>query len=96
MRIIAGTAKGKKIITPVDDKRTVVFGHSTMPGFGLKQTEVWESEAELKNSRPAAIGIDSCCYAGKDPQLTALNLQTGDIVKQRVLPRKKTTTEMEI
>ena len=83
-------------ITPVDDKRTVVFGHSTMPGFGLKQTEVWESEAELKNSRPAAIGIDSCCYAGKDPQLTALNLQTGDIVKQRVLPRKKTTTEMEI
>ena len=76
-------------ITPVDENRTVVFGHSVMPGFGLKQTEVWESEAELKNSRPAAIGIDSCCYGGEDPQLTALNLQTGDIVKQRVIPRKR-------
>ena len=76
-------------ITPVDENRTVVFGHSVMPGFGLKQTEVWESEAELKNSRPAAIGIDSCCYGGEDPQLTALNLQTGDIVKQRVIPRNR-------
>jgi len=80
-------------ITPVDEDRTIVFGHSTMPGFGLKQTEVWESDAELKNSRPAAIGIDSCCYGGEDPQLTALNLQTGDIVKQRVIPIKK---EMKI
>ena len=73
-------------ITPVDEKRTVVFGHSTVLGFGLKQTEIWKSETELKNSRPAAIGIDSCCYGGKDPQLTAFNLQTGDFVKQRVLP----------
>ena len=76
-------------ITPVDEKRTVVFGHSTVLGFGLKQTEIWKSEAELKNSRPAAIGIDSCCYGGKDPQLTALNLQTGDFVKQRVIPKHK-------
>jgi len=76
-------------ITPVDKERTVVFGHSTMPGFGLKQTEIWKSEAELLNSRPAAIGIDSCCYGGNDPQLTALNLQTGDFVKQRVIEQKK-------
>lgn len=76
-------------ITPVDEKRTVVFGHSTVLGFGLKQTEIWKSEAELKNSRPAAIGIDSCCYGGKDPQLTAFNLQTGDFVKQRVIPKHK-------
>ena len=76
-------------ITPVDEKRTVVFGHSTVLGFGLKQTEIWKSETELKNSRPAAIGIDSCCYGGKDPQLTALNLQTGDFVKQRVIPKHK-------
>ena len=75
-------------ITPVDEKRTVVFDHSTMPGFGLQQTEVWESEVELLNSRPAAIGIDSCCYGGNDPQLTALNLQTGDFVKQRVIQTK--------
>ena len=76
-------------IIPVDEQRTVVFGHSTVLGFGLKQTEIWKSEAELKNSRPAAIGIDSCCYGGKDPQLTALNLQTGDFVKQRVIPKEK-------
>ena len=76
-------------ITPVDEKRTVVFGHSTVLGFGLRQTEIWKSETELKNSRPAAIGIDSCCYGGKDPQLTALNLQTGDFVKQRVIPKQK-------
>ena len=76
-------------ITPVDEKRTVVFGHSTVLGFGLKQTEIWKSEAELQNSRPAAIGIDSCCYGGKDPQLTAFNLQTGDFAKQRVIPKHK-------
>ena len=76
-------------ITPVDEKRTVVFGHSSVLGFGLKQTEIWKSETELKNSRPAAIGIDSCCYGGKDPQLTAFNLQTGDFVKQRVIPKHK-------
>ena len=76
-------------ITPVDEKRTVVFGHSTVLGFGLKQTEIWRSETELQNSRPAAIGIDSCCYGGKDPQLTAFNLQTGDFVKQRVIPKHK-------
>ena len=76
-------------ITPVDEKRIVVFGHSTVLGFGLKQTEIWKSETELKNSRPAAIGIDSCCYGGKDPQLTAFNLQTGDFVKQRVIPKHK-------
>ena len=76
-------------ITPVDEKRTIVFGHSTVLGFGLKQTEIWKSETELQNSRPAAIGIDSCCYGGKDPQLTAFNLQTGDFVKQRVIPKQK-------
>lgn len=76
-------------ITPVDEKRTVVFGHSTVLGFGLRQTEIWKSETELKDSRPAAIGIDSCCYGGKDPQLTAFNLQTGDFVKQRVIPKHK-------
>ena len=76
-------------ISPVDEERTVVFGHSTVIGFGLKQTEIWKSETELQNSRPAAIGIDSCCYGGKDPQLTAFNLQTGDFVKQRVIPKSK-------
>ena len=69
---------------PIDYNRTVIFGHSPMPLFGLKQSSVWESDAELTNGRCAAIGIDSCCYAGKDPQLTALNLQTGEIIKQKV------------
>ena len=76
-------------ITPVDENRTVVFGHSTMPGFGLSQNQVWESEVELLNGRNAAIGIDSCCYGGDEPQLTALNLQNGDIVKQRVVESKR-------
>lgn len=76
-------------IMPVDENRTVVFGHSTMPGFGLSQNQVWESEVELLNGRNAAIGIDSCCYGGDEPQLTALNLQNGDIVKQRVIESKR-------
>jgi len=71
--------------TPVDDFRTIVFGHSTLPGFGIPQTEIWFSEPELENGRHAAIGIDSCCYGGPDPQLTAFNLQDGEIVKQRVI-----------
>ena len=78
-------------ITPVDEKRTIVFGHSTMPGFGLKQSEIWESEVELMNSRAAAVGIDSCCYGGDDPQLTALNLQNGEVVKQKRIQQKITT-----
>ena len=68
---------------PIDNDRTVIFGHSPMPMFGLSQTEVWESDAELPNGRAAAIGIDSCCYGGNDPQLTAINLQTGEIIKQK-------------
>ena len=48
-----------------------------MPMFGLSQTEVWESDAELPNGRAAAIGIDSVVMEGNDPQLTAINLQTG-------------------
>ena len=76
-------------IFPIDNKRTVIFGHSPMPMFGLSQSEVWESDAELANGRTAAIGIDSCCYGGKDPQLTAINLQTGEIVKQKVKPKKE-------
>ena len=68
---------------PIDNERTVIFGHSTMPMFGLKQSDVWESDAELPNGRAAAIGIDSCCYGGDDPQLTAINLQTGEIIKQK-------------
>jgi serine/threonine protein phosphatase 1 len=87
--------------TPVDENRTVIFGHSTMPSFGLKQTDIWVSEIRLPSSRPAAIGIDSCCYGGVDPQLTAFNLQNGEIVKQRIVNsqykekviRKKATIE---
>ena len=76
-------------IFPIDNERTVIFGHSPMPMFGLKQSEVWESDAELANGRTAAIGIDSCCYGGKDPQLTAINLQTGEIIKQKVQQKKE-------
>lgn len=76
-------------IFPIDNERTVIFGHSPMPMFGLKQSEVWESDTELANGRTAAIGIDSCCYGGKDPQLTAINLQTGEIIKQKVQQKKE-------
>jgi len=76
-------------IFPIDYERTVIFGHSPMPFFGLEQSEVWESDAELRNGRTAAIGIDSCCYGGKDPQLTAINLQTGEIMKQKIQHKKE-------
>jgi len=71
--------------TPVDEFRTIVFGHSPLPGFGIPQTGIWFSESELENGRHAALGIDSCCFGGSDPQLTAFNLQNGEIVKQRVI-----------
>ena len=70
---------------PVDENRTIVFGHSTMLGFGLLQSEIWKSEIDLNNGRSAAIGIDSCCYGGEEPQLTALNLQDGTVVKQLLI-----------
>ena len=70
---------------PIDDKRTVIFGHSTMPYFGLSQNQIWKSKCTLTSGFAAAIGIDSCCYGGDDPQLTAFNLQTHEIVKQRIV-----------
>lgn len=69
----------------LDENRTIVFGHSTMIGFGIPQDGIWFSELELDNGMFAAMGIDSCCYGGNDPQLTAMNLQDGKIIKQRLV-----------
>lgn len=69
----------------LDQNRTIVFGHSTMIGFGIPQDGIWRSELELDNGNSAALGIDSCCYGGDAPQLTAINLRNQEIVKQLIV-----------
>ena len=79
---------------PVDHQRTVVFGHTptvSLPGHNEHSWgKVWRSEVCLNNARPAAIGLDTCLYHGKDGMpavLTAFNLQDGRVVQQnRVEP----------
>ena len=79
---------------PVDHQRTVVFGHTptvSLPGHNEHSWgKVWRSEVCLNNARPAAIGLDTCLYHGKDGMpavLTAFNLQDERVVQQnRVEP----------
>ena len=79
---------------PVDEQRTVVFGHTptvSLPGHSeISWGKVWRSELCLADKRPAAIGIDTCLYHGKQGMpavLTAFNLQDERVVQQdRVEP----------
>lgn len=74
--------------SPVDPERTIVFGHTPtvgLPGLTAEDWgEVWHSDVRLEDGRSAAIGLDTCLYHGpKDRRtLTAMNLQTGEVVQQ--------------
>lgn len=78
---------------PVDEHRTVLFGHSvtvSLPGLDSKSWgSVWYSRIRLDDGRPSAIGLDTCVYHRFDSPavLTAYNLQNGEVVQQaRVEP----------
>ena len=74
--------------TPIDDERTVVFGHTITAGLPGQTVNdwgrVWESAVVLDDERSAAIGLDTCLYHGPEHKrmLTALNLRTGQSVQQ--------------
>jgi len=75
--------------TPIDEQRTVVFGHTPtagLPGFTARDWgQPWHSDLVLEDGRAAAIGIDTCVYHGQEGPMvmTAFNLQTGTFVKQQ-------------
>lgn len=78
---------------PVDPDRTVVFGHTptvALPGFSSEDWgKVWYSPVLLDDGRCAAIGVDTCLFhdqAGAH-HLTALDLQSGEVVHQPRLER---------
>ncbi len=74
---------------PVDDRRTVVFGHTPtagLPGYSTRDWgRVWRSQVQLRDGRPASIGLDTCLYHGQvgPALLTAFNLQTGETRQQQ-------------
>ena len=78
---------------PIDPQRTVVFGHTptvALPGFTKQDWgRAWFSQVELTDGRSAAVGLDTCLYhkGVEAKHLTAMNLQTGEVVHQcRVEP----------
>ena len=73
---------------PIDEERTVLFGHSvtvSLPGVDSKDWgSIWYSPVVLNDGRAAAIGLDTCVYHRFDSPavLTAYNLQNGEVVQQ--------------
>lgn len=73
---------------PIDEERTVLFGHSvtvSLPGVDSKAWgSIWYSPVVLNDGRTAAIGLDTCVYHRFDSPavLTAYNLQNGEVVQQ--------------
>jgi serine/threonine protein phosphatase 1 len=69
---------------PVDPERQVIVGHTTIQTLGPDTLPLWSSEVKLDDGRPAVLGIDTGVFlsADKSPRLTALDLQTGEVVSQ--------------
>lgn len=72
----------------IDPKRTILFGH-TVTFEHLHKDEskaglIWESDVKLDDSRPMAIGLDTCLYHDLElPKvLSAFNLQTSEVIYQ--------------
>ena len=75
----------KKAIDPL---RTILFGHTVTFKHLHKDDSmaglIWESDVKLDDSRPMAIGLDTCLYHGLElPKvLSAFNLQTNEVIYQ--------------
>ena len=74
--------------TPIDEKRTVVFGHTpTMNLNTASDTEKWGhpwfSKVQLNDGRSASVGLDTCLFheERQPAMLTAYNLQTLQILR---------------
>ena len=72
----------------IDPKRAILFGH-TVTFEHLHKDEsmaglIWESDVKLDDSRPMAIGLDTCLYHDLElPKvLSAFNLQTSEVIYQ--------------
>ena len=81
---------------PIDQQRTVVFGHTPtagLPGYNKSSWgKIWHSPVLLSSGCSAAIGIDTCVFHNLDAPavLTAYNLQDSRIIQQsRVEPWNK-------
>jgi predicted MPP superfamily phosphohydrolase len=81
---------------PIDDNRTVVFAHTPtigLPGFNDDCFgEVWRSQLELEDGRPASIGLDTCLYHNKTSPavLSAINLKDGEVIQQNRIEKWNT------
>ena len=87
--------------SPPDPERQVIVGHTTVQALSRDADGIWGSELEkmvldsgiwatdvlLDDGRPAVLGIDTGVFltAEENPRLTALNLQTGQVVSQPLL-----------
>ena len=70
---------------PIDEHRTVVFGHTPTVGIHPRGAvgwgEVYQSQVTLDDGRPSIVGLDTCVYHGYDAprRLTAFDLQHGEV-----------------
>ena len=87
--------------SPPDPKRQVIVGHTTVQALSRDADGIWGSELEkmvldsgiwatdvrLNDGRPAVLGIDTGVFltAEENPRLTALDLQTGQVISQPFL-----------
>ena len=87
--------------SPPDPERQVIVGHTTVQALSRDVEGVWDSELEkmvldsgiwasdalLDDGRPAVLGIDTGVFlpSEQNPRLTALDLQTGQVVSQSLL-----------
>ena len=87
--------------SPPDPERQVIVGHTTVQALSRDADGIWGSELEkmvldsgiwatdvlLDDGRPAVLGIDTGVFlpVEENPRLTALDLQTGQVVSQSLL-----------
>ena len=69
---------------PLDNNRTVLFGHTPTKKFG-KPGLLANSSFRIMDGRPAWIGMDSCAFNSVRPCLTAFELSSGDVKWQKTL-----------
>ena len=79
--------------TPPDAKRQILVGHTPVQKITQKtqvptsSSGVWNSPIKLEDGRPCVVGLDGGIHRHRQekPALLALNLRSGEILKQRRL-----------
>ena len=76
--------------SPVDPKRTIVFGHTTTTKVGkVNGGDIAYSTFDNNLGNPAWIAMDVCAYNHVSPGLAALDIQTLQSIKQHTLRADK-------